>query len=345
MKKWLKILKLGNVYVGALKLIDLVSKPAEYVVHRTGDIILVIIRGRYMLKIRELQSVLDEITHRIKLRNIIQLGENQSSQDGISTATKSLQHVGMGDSQTAEDGMSYTTATLVTRSAFDEATTPIDGVSFSTASLSTTEFGESVEQYDSISTDTKQAVTWQYGETASLAFDGVQVSTVTRIALWFNERQWSDDIPQAYVPTDEETLIIRAFPESTYAYDRVLVSTAPAATPFDVSVWYAEYHVTMSVNISEQQNAYDELMLNVASVQAVALQETQDSSDALEYYTTTTGTSAFEISEWYAEYKEIIALNYSEEQNSSDALVLHELVTTHPDTFEISEWYAEYSVA
>jgi len=302
-KRWPKILKLGNVRLGIRKLIDLASIPVEYVVHRFGDIILIITRGRYMLKIRELQSVLDEITHGIKLRNIIQLGENQSSQDGISTATKSLQHVEMGDSQTAEDGVSYTTATLATRSAFDEATTPIDGVSLSTASLSTTEFGESVEQYDSISTDTKQAVTWQYGETASLAFDGVQVSTATRVALWFSERQWSDDIPQGYVPVGDETLIIRAFPESTYAYDRVLVSTAPAATPFDMSVWYAEYQVTMSVNISEQQNAYDELMLNVVSVQTIMPQETQDSSDALEYYSTTTDTSAIDsVSVWYAEY-------------------------------------------
>jgi len=53
----------------------------------------------------------------------------------------------------------------------------------------------------------------------------------------------------------------------------------------------------------------------------------------------------FKVAEWYAEYKALVVLSYSEEQDSLDALVLHELVTTHPDTFEVSEWYAEYSTA
>lgn len=344
-KRWPKILKLGNVYVGALKLIDLVSKPVEYVVHRIGDITLVIIRGRYMYKIRESQSASDKISrmtfdriisqvqHALqetvsvvtRLRGVLSLGESQNLQDSITTDTKPRQTVELEDSQTAQDGSSYTTADR-SIGTFDEIQQVQDGISTPTATPTTSSLdeiliedvdfsttprvlrslGESVPPYDSMTTDIKQAVLSQFSEVTS-PFDYMQVLTPVRVILRFAEGQWSDDIPQAYVPTDEETLIIRAFPESTYAYDRVLVTTAPAATPFDMSVWYAEYRATVSVDMGEQQSTSDELVCDVIPVQIIMPQETQDSLDALEYS-------------------------------------LHNLVTTHPDTFEISEWYAECSV-
>ena len=366
-KRWPKILKLGNVYVGALKLIDLVSKPVEYIVHRIGDITLVIIRGRYMYKIRESQSASDKISrvtfdrvisqvqHALqetvsvvtRLRGVLSLGESQNLQDGITTDTKPRQTVELEDSQTAQDGSSYTTADR-SIGTFDEIQQVQDGIStptatpttssldeilvedvdFSTAPRVLRSLGESVPPYDSMTTDIKQAVLSQFSEVTS-PFDYMQVLTPVRVILRFAEGQWSDDIPQAYVPTDEETLIIRAFPESTYAYDRVLVTTAPAATPFDMSVWYAEYQVTMAVNIGEQQSTSDELVCDVIPVQAVTLLDSQNTYDELTLNVISVQT-----------------VTPQETQDSSDALgySLHNLVTTHPDTFEISEWYAEYSV-
>jgi len=318
--RWPSVLKVGSTRLGPRRLIDLLSKAVEAEVHHHGDITLVVIRDRYIYTVREMASAGDAVvvaTYDDIAKELIEV-----LQEDVGAVTRPLVIRALEEEQTSTDGLSYTTADAVRRyfeeaqqsgtsisvstadvvvQAFDE--TIDDSVSFEVWSgqILTPSFDEPVVPEDSISTYQAQAVTLTFDETAQTS-EAFGTSTASAEVLRFDERQWSDDIPAGYVPQDDEALVIRAFAESVYAHDRVLTSTGPASTPFDISEWYAEYQVMMSSSISEQQSTYDELTLNVVSVQTLTPQETQDSLDTLEYYSTTAGTGAFDISEWYAEY-------------------------------------------
>jgi len=245
-------------------LIDLLSKAVEAEVHHSGDITLVIIHGRYTYTVRERAAVpedaiaviADEVVAR-ELEYLINdsataverplviraLEEEQASTDGLSYTTADAVRRYFEEAQQSDTSISVSTADVVVQ-AFDDGTID-DSVSFEVWSgqILTPSFDEPVVPEDSISTYQAQAVTLTFDETAQTS-EAFGTSTASAEVLRFHEAQATDEIPVGYVPQDDETLIIRAFPEAVYARDRVLTSTGPASTPFDISEWYAEYSVT-----------------------------------------------------------------------------------------------------
>ena len=261
-RRWPSVLMVGSTRLGLRKLIDLLSKAVEAEVHHSGDITLVIIRGRYTYTVRERAAVPEDaiavIADKVVAREleylindsataverplvIRSLEEGQVSTDGLSYDVKGRVMKGLLEHQQSNDGIFYDTSerTLKTFEEVQSTEESSTHLTFSRQSTSTNEYlftdevscGESAALHSSFveGLAPEDAFSYETSTVVRLDFDesapaseSISVVTPTVQRLAFHEKQASDDIPAGYVPQGDETLVIRAFADSVYASDRLL---------------------------------------------------------------------------------------------------------------------------
>ena len=254
-------------------------ETVEPTVEQRGDFILVIRGALNRLVGRESQLVQDDIRVDEVGTASASLTETQQSQDEISYTTADVTEVTLSESQPASDAVTYTESPLDSRR-LGEIQDSSDSISYTTANaVQPTELSESQPASDSISYSEATLIVVNLTESQP-STDSIGSSEATREVWRFGERQYTHEIPVAYVPSGNETLEIRALTEVQYASDDITATELPAQKPFDASYWSVWYVEIITTQLSESQS----------------------STDYITYYETISGTAGFGMSEWYAEY-------------------------------------------
>ena len=223
MKEWPKILKLGSVYVGILKLINLVSKVTAYTRYVSGNII-IIIRGAYNRIIgRETQQAQDQVRVQQVDLAVRQAEEVQGSDVQISHVSAGVTAESLSESQDSSDAVEYGTAGLHTRH-FEDGQTSSDALTYESAELvPSLSYDELQDSSDASLYDIAVLVSLSFDE-EQMSLDALDSSEAERKMYLLRDRQYSNEIPVAYIPVGDETLEVHALTETQQAIDSIEVS-------------------------------------------------------------------------------------------------------------------------
>jgi len=247
--------------------------------------------------------------------------ETQQSQDQIQVQQISSITRQLEESQSSSVQISYTKIQAEVKP-LSESQGSSDALAYDTAALRTKHLEDEQASTDALTYETAHlAPILSYDESQD-ASDALEYETATLVTINLSESQDSSDA----LSTSEATRKLYRMRENQYSIE-IPVAYVPQGNE------------TLEIHV---------------------LTETQQTSDALAYSTSSVA-NAFNVSEWYVEYNATIALNYTEEQDSSDALT-YETATLQTLDYEESqdssdeitysvksifagitgEWYAEY---
>lgn len=361
-----KIFMLGN-YIGVKKLINLVSKPIKPIKQAFENLIIIIIRGRYILTGRENQqanetlrteqysvlssseseTILSEtITFETKLLNTPQLQENQPTTDGVNTTKKNRTIEQISETQDSNESTTVTTATLTSETCLETIT---EEVTWSTTPQETIELTDTVPtQTDSIAYTTYQRTIITLEESTTTPTDSIDIQQQTIHTYTFDESVTTQDGIQVDTP---QLKVVRIVDKQVSG--EIAVAYIPTDT--ETLTLYA---------FPESQQVLESSMWQTITLTTISFDESATTQDEILAVIPTFDN----IAEWYTEYQATLTQSLSESTTPTDSLTTQTAIlttqsfdesTTPTDTLEtytasstsadeftnISCWYAEYSVA
>jgi len=237
-------------YMKFKELVRKVGVPTKYLrlvetteptIEQRGGFTLVI-RGAYNKLVgREQQPVNDNM--RVDEASAVQtvLAETQNQEDSISVIESATEQKTLQESQASSDSLSYTEATLREKR-LAETQQVQDELAYSTADVHPPEqFTESQAATDSLTYSEATLIVLRFDESQPSS-DSISSSSADRYLYRFAERQYTHEIPVAYVPSGNETLEIRTFTETLYPKDSISVQEGSPSSPLEaVAYYYVEY--------------------------------------------------------------------------------------------------------